>query len=96
MEDSCSVCIMSQALGNAQKGCLVQPKEPEACGLSALGAGVHQSWAFRVYLSSSASVPLSRSSGLGTFPTSVMCRGLTGTWHESGQCNPATVGPFPA
>lgn len=34
VEDPCSMCIMSQGLGNARKGCLVQPVEPEACELS--------------------------------------------------------------
>lgn len=34
MEDPCSVCIMSQALGNAYKGSLVQPKELGTCELS--------------------------------------------------------------
>lgn len=34
MEDPSSACLMSQALGNARKGYLVQPREPEACDLS--------------------------------------------------------------
>lgn len=34
MEDRCLMCIVSRASGNAGKGCLEQPKEPEACELS--------------------------------------------------------------
>lgn len=44
-----------------------------------------QGFPFQVHLSSSASTLPSHRSGLGTYPTSVICRGLTGTWHESGQ-----------
>lgn len=55
-----------------------------------------QGFPFPVHLSTSASALRSHRSELGTLPSSVICRGLTGTWHEYGQYNPNTVGPFPA
>lgn len=55
-----------------------------------------QGFPFPVHLSTSASALPSHRSELRTLRTSVICRGLTGTWHEYGQCNPNTVGPFPA